>query len=91
MAALIGGMSGYFIHREIEQKGEQIRRETILNLESFSQNETDSPWPIPSNVQGYEIAPKVEGKKLIGRHKIWVIKDSKWPQEAPVSKEVSDE
>ena len=86
IAALMGGASGYFIHRRIEKYGGKVRRETILNLESFSRGgmipvSGNVPWPSPPKVEEYEIAPKVEGKKLIGGHKVWVIKEAKWPLE----------
>ena len=35
IAAILGGLSGHFIHRGIEREGERVRRETLLNLESY--------------------------------------------------------
>jgi len=35
VAAILGGLSAYFIHQEIDQRGEKVRWETLSNLESY--------------------------------------------------------
>lgn len=87
IGAILGGVSTYFTHRGIEKKAEQVRRETILNLERYEDaaaiNEGKRlPKVVPPVVEQYEVGPKVKGKKFIGRHKVWVIREgAKWPLE----------
>ena len=35
ITAILGGLSGYFIHQGMTKQREQVRRETLLNLESY--------------------------------------------------------
>ena len=83
IAALIGGASGFFINQEIEIEREKMRRQTLLNLKPYPSgvfSEGGSvPMIAPPVVEEYEVRAKVEGKKLIGPHRVWMIKEkSKW-------------
>ena len=96
IAALVGATSGYFIHREFENERERIRRKTLLNLEQYGfKGELGSeqiPSVIPPEVEEYEVGAKVDGKKLIGPHKVWMIrKEAQWKLDNPQTEQPKSE
>ena len=83
VAALVGGISGFFIHQGISQEGERVRRQTLLGLEQYGTGATmegrSAPTVTPPMVESYDVKAKVEGKKLIGPHRVWMIREkAKW-------------
>ena len=77
IAALVGGASGFFIHKGIEKEGKRIRRQTLLNLQHYGAEPGEStPTVTAPVVEEYEIQAKVEGQKLIGPHKVWKIREA---------------
>ena len=88
IAALVGATSGFFIHREFESERDRIRRQTLLNLEQYGFKgdlQSDQiPSVAPPEVEEYEVEAKVDGKKLIGPHKVWMIrKEAQWKLSNP--------
>ena len=73
---IVGGLSGYFVHKGIEREGKRVRRQTLLNLTPHG---AAAPAVVPPAVESYDVKAKVEGKKLIGPHKVWMIReDARW-------------
>ena len=80
---IFGGLSGYFIHKGIGQEAERVRRQTLLNLATYGTAPTidgeNTPAVVPPMVESYDIKAKVEGKKLIGPHRVWMIREeARW-------------
>lgn len=83
--ALISGVASYFLHKGVEKRDAKVRRDTLFNLD---RNDVSVPSGFGfSSAHGIS-APKVEsewvptrvqGKKLIEGHKVWLITDDvKW-------------
>ena len=78
---VLGGITSYFIHKEVEKREQKARRETLFNLDKFDVN--TPPGFHPSTAHGLTqpkiesdwVPTRVEGKKLIEGHKVWVITD----------------
>jgi len=84
IGATIGGIASYFIHKGMVNRDKQVRRETLFNLEKYGVNGVSSShngapaisFPV---VEQHQVEAQVKGKKLVGRHKVWVIsEDSHW-------------
>ena len=51
VAAILGGLAAYLIHREVEKKSARVRRETLLNLKGYGMGprdleiKEDVTWP----------------------------------------------
>ena len=75
----IGALSSYFIHREFEKESEKVRRKALLNLEQYGFrgdfNGESKPVVTPPIIEQYDIEAKIQGKNLIGPHKVWKIKE----------------
>ena len=79
--AVISGAMGYFIHKLREKRDVKIRRQTLFDLDKYDVSmpkgfETSSyhGLTIPK-VQSEWVPTRVEGKKLIEGHKIFLITD----------------
>ena len=80
---LVGGLTGWLIHKVIDKKEKRVRRETLFNLESHGI--TNSFENIKRSDHGTFVnSPKVredyipthtkeDGRKLIQGHKIWTL------------------
>jgi len=92
--ALVGGaisaVASYFIHKGLKKRDDDVRRNTLFNLDKFGvdhpQNFSEGYSPVISKpvVERQWIETQVQGKKLIEGHRIWVISED--PQWVPSSK-----
>ena len=61
---LAGGLAGYFAHEHLEERDEQVRQETLFNLEKFGVD--SGPGPSHSySAQGTQGTAPVEGPVLM--------------------------
>ena len=85
IGAAVSGLAGFIFHRSVEKKEDKIRRETLFNLDRF---DVSTPQGFGFSTAHGVTAPKIEsewiptrvqGKKLIEGHKVWLITDeTKW-------------
>lgn len=82
VSALVGGISAYLIHGQLEKRDDGIRRNTLFNLENHGITRTNSGRVDLSDVGGFLNSPEVEenwiethtdGPKLIEGHREWVL------------------
>ncbi len=89
----IGGIASYFIHKGLKKRDSKVRKDTLFNLEKFGvggvpQNFSNNPYLTKPAIDSQWVDTRVEGKKLIEGHRVWVItEDSKWlPNQKPQMK-----
>ncbi len=83
IGAIVGGITGYIIHKVIDKKESQVRRETLFNLESHGISTgfdgvdlkkfntfVSSPEVREDYVETHTVD---DGRKLIQGHKVWTI------------------
>jgi hypothetical protein len=85
VGAAVSGLAGYLFHRSVEKREDKIRRDTLFNLDRF---DVSTPQGFGFSTAHGVTAPKIEsewiptrvqGKKLIEGHKVWLITDeTKW-------------
>lgn len=90
IGAVVGGLSAYLIHKNVERRDEKIRRETLLNLDKFdvSTPAKSGTVSIPAGDGHYLTMPvidmelidtQVQGDKLIEGHRVWrIVEKPKW-------------
>lgn len=83
--AVISGVIGYFIHKRIEKRDAKVRRDTLFNLDkhdvSMPQgfNFSSAHGLTTPKIESEWVPTRVEGKRLIEGHKIWLITDeARW-------------
>jgi hypothetical protein len=83
----VGGIASYFLHKELEQRDDRTRRDTLFNLEKFNvstpssyqNSSTIGPGLTVPKVDAQWVDTQVQGKKLIEGHRVWVItEDAQW-------------
>lgn len=79
--ALISGVVGFFVHKGAERRDAKIRRDTLFNLDKF---DVSAPSGLGASsahgitapsIESEWIPTRVEGRKLIEGHKVWLITD----------------
>jgi len=84
IGAAVGTLTSYFIHKGLEKRDAMVRRDTLLKLDQF---DISTPYNLPVSAHGITmpvvesqwVDTKVQGKKLIEGHRIWLISDDpKW-------------
>jgi hypothetical protein len=94
VGALVGGIASYFIDKGMQDRDQNVRRDTLFNLEKHgvfgsdlpSSSKSSAPYGIaPAAVSEEYVETHVEdGSKLIEGHKIWTIQEnSHWMREIP--------
>ncbi len=91
IGAVVGGLSAYLIHKSLDKRDEQLRRETLLNLEKYdvsAPQRSSKGGDIPvgpghaltkPTVDVEWVETRVDGDKLVEGHKVWRITEkSKW-------------
>lgn len=90
VGAVIGGLSAYFIHKNVEKREEKTRRDTLLNLEKFDVSTPSKSGTVSVPTEGGHyltkpvvdmewIEAQVQGDKLIEGHRVWkIIEKPKW-------------
>lgn len=83
IGALVGGITGYILHKVIDKKESQVRKETLFNLEShgistgfdgIDLKKFDTFVSSPQVREDYiETHTVDDGRKLIQGHKTWTI------------------
>lgn len=70
--ALVSGVIGYFVYKNIENREEKIRRETLFNLDKYDVSTSST---LESSSVHKMNAPSIE----IGGKKVWLVTDDvKW-------------
>ena len=91
----VGGIASYFLHKELEQRDDRTRRDTLFNLEKFNVSAPSSYQSSTANGPGLTVPrvdaqwvdTQVQGKKLIEGHRVWIItEDTQWIPNPPKSK-----
>lgn len=93
IGAVVSGVASYFIYKGIKKRDEKVKRDTLFNLD---RNDVSVPSGFNFSSAHGVSAPKIEsqwvptrvqGKKLIEGHKIWLITDDvQWVPNASKSK-----
>ena len=88
VGALVGGITSYIIHGQLEKHDDKVRRDTLFNLEDHGITRMNSGRADLSNVGGLLTNPEVdedwvethtEGSKLVEGHRVFTITDgSRW-------------
>lgn len=83
--ALFSGIVGYFVHKRIEKRDAKIRRQTLFNLDKHDVSRpqgfgfSSAHGVTAPKIESEWVPTRVEGKKLIEGHKVWLITDDiKW-------------
>lgn len=88
VGALVGGITSYIIHGQLEKRDDSVRRNTLFNLENHGLTRTNSGRVDLSDVGGLLTMPEVqedwvethtEGNKMVEGHRVFTITDpSRW-------------
>ena len=82
VGAILGGVTSYLIHGQLEKRDDVVRRDTLFNLENHGITRTNSGRVDLSDVGGLLAMPEVEenwvethtdGSKLVEGHREWVL------------------
>ena len=81
IGGLVGGVSGHLIHRFLQRRDSDTRKQTLLNLDKFS---VSAPTARGHGTQDFRLsAPDVDkecfdwevrGNKLVQQHCVWTIR-----------------
>jgi hypothetical protein len=84
VGAAVGGIISYFVHKGLNKRDEETRRETLFNLDKFGVSGPQSisggrPAISKPIVSEDWVDTRVDGKKLIEGHRVWTIEEeSMW-------------
>ena len=76
ITALVGGASGFFIHKGIEKEGKRIRRQTLLIFSIMGRSQEKVPRRSPLQWWRSMRFKRRGVQKLIGPHKVWKIREA---------------
>jgi hypothetical protein len=80
VGAVVGGSIAYFTQKGIESREDQVRKETLFNLEKFGVSDAPSSGaPSPSIsfrvIEEQKIETHRIGNKVIEGHRVWILSD----------------
>ncbi len=86
IGALVGGIASYFIDKGLQDRDQNVRRDTLFNLEKHgvfgsevsSRPKSSTPYGVtPAVVDEQYVETHVQdGTKLIEGHKVWTIQEN---------------
>lgn len=86
VGAAVGALSGHFIHKGLETRDDDTRKETLFNIDKFGvsgaqggfSSTGDHGLTMPK-IDSEWVPTTVQGKKLIEGHRVWLIsEDPQW-------------
>ncbi|MBF0363667.1 MAG: hypothetical protein HQK49_21795 [Oligoflexia bacterium] len=94
----LGGIGGYFTHKKLEERDEQVRKDMMFNLETNAINTQSTvgkdsiPDVLKPKVEKIWVEPKIEGGKYIQGHFIWqIIDEARWNEDSNKKNDSNDQ
>ena len=86
IGAAIGAISGRLVHKKLEERDGDTRKETLFNIDKFGVSGVQDGFsPVGEHgltmpkVDSEWVPTSVKGKKLVEGHRVWIItEDSQW-------------
>ena len=96
IGAAVGALTGHFVHRGLDSRDDETRRETLFNIDKFGVSGAKGDFSTLGRhgltmpkVDSDWVPTTVQGKKLVEGHRVWIISED--PQWVPGKDQMKDQ